>query len=136
LPAGGVDIGEKVSRLSTGRAEGNGEKMARLTFMPHERWFVALVERRQRDHRTGSVVRIETKYGPHGVALMAAGLFTMVPGELIAALGLALLLFSGSASALGLTGLALLVLGIGVIVVGAVRLAQAIPAGRAFRKLS
>jgi hypothetical protein len=103
--------------------------------MPYERWFVALVQRRQLDHRTGSVVRAETNFGPDGVALMAAGLFTMLPGEVAIVTGVTILL-SSSTSALAATGIALVALGIGVIAAGAVRLAQAVPVGRAFRSRS
>jgi hypothetical protein len=59
-----------------------------------------------------------------------------VPGELVAVVGLLMLIASGHDGARMSAGFALLLAGIAVIAVGAVRIAQAIPVGRAFRALS
>jgi hypothetical protein len=100
----------------------------------YERWLAALVERRQVEHHTASVVRIEEKFGPDGVVLMAAGMCTMVPGEILALIGFVLLITAGSGSALVSTSYWLIAAGIAVIAIGAVRLFQAVPVGRAFRE--
>lgn len=63
--------------------------------LPHERWSASSVLERQRTHRTSAILRIEQNYGPEGLALIAAGLITVLPGMLLVVLGFACLVASG-----------------------------------------
>ena len=69
--------------------------MTQHTLLPPERWFASLILERQRSHRTTAVLRIETNYGPEGITLWAAGMVTVLPGQLIAFMGILILLLLG-----------------------------------------
>jgi len=107
--------------------------------LPHERWFASLILKRQRAHRNSAAprnpatLRMEQNYGPEGMALIAAGLISVLPGMLLGVLGFACLVASGGHPWL-LTVLYWL-WGIGFILMlwGSIRSFQASKAGRAFR---
>jgi hypothetical protein len=107
--------------------------------LPHERWFASLILERQRTHRNSAAprnpatLRMEQNYGPEGIALIAAGLITVLPGMLLVILGFACLVVSGGHPLL-LT-LVYWLWGIGFILMfwGSIRSVQASKAGRAFR---
>jgi len=73
---------------------------------------------------------MEQNYGPVGIALIAAGLITVLPGMLLVILGFACWVASG-----GHPWLLSLLYGIGFILMfwGSIRSVQASKAGRAFR---
>jgi hypothetical protein len=102
-------------------------------FLPHERWFVSFILERQRTHRTPDILRIEQNYGPEGIALGVASMATLTPGALIVGAGTLLLLISGGGGSLLTLGYKRNSLGIILILLGSIRLVQAIRAGRAFR---
>jgi hypothetical protein len=101
--------------------------------LPHERWSASFLLEWQRSHRTSAILRMEQNYGPEGIALIAAGLITVLPGMLLVVLGFACLVASGGHPLL-LTLLYWL-WGIGFILMfwGSIRSVQASKAGRAFR---
>jgi hypothetical protein len=96
---------------------------------PHERPFAASFLRRQEAMSSPDM----KNQGPEAVALAGAACATMFPGMLIAFAGMGLIVASRDTSPLGPTGSWLLLLGILVVMVSAVRLAQAFDAGRRFR---
>jgi hypothetical protein len=102
-------------------------------FLPHERWFVSFILERQRTHRTPDILRIEENYGPEGIAVGAASMATLTPGVLIVGAGTVLLLTSGGGGSLLTLGYKLNSLGIILILLGSIRLAQGMRAGRVFR---
>jgi len=102
--------------------------------LPPERWFAAFILERQRTHRTPAILRIEQNYGPEGIALMAAGLFTALPGQLIGCIGIVLLLVSGDHGSLPGIGYSLMGLGVLLVVPGSMRYIQGSKAGRQFRE--
>jgi hypothetical protein len=101
--------------------------------LPHERWLATLVVRRQQAHRPASVLRIEQNYGPDGIALWAAGYATTIPGELIAFIGILLLLLTSDRGRHPAAAYAVIGLGIVLLALSSVRFVQGIRAGRAFR---
>jgi hypothetical protein len=100
---------------------------------PHERWFAAFILERQQSHRTPAILRMEQNYGPEGIGLMAAGLVTALPGQLIGCLGILLLLVSGGHGSLPGVGYLLMGLGVLLVVPGSLRYIQGSRAGRSFR---
>jgi hypothetical protein len=101
--------------------------------LPHERWFVSWVLERQRTHRGPDILRLEQNYGPVGMALWAAALITVFPGQLIVGSGIGVMLASGGGGILPTLGYALDGLGIILCLLGSIRTFQGIRAGRAFR---
>lgn len=101
--------------------------------LPVERWFAAFILERQRTHRTPAVLRIEQNYGPAGITLMAAGLSSALPGQLIGCIGIVLLLVSGNHGSLPWIGFALMGLGVLLVVLGSMRYIQGSKVGRKFR---
>ena len=100
---------------------------------PIERWSAALILERQRTHRTPAILRIEQNYGPEGITLIAAGLSSVLPGQLIGCIGIVLLLVSGDRGSLPLIGYSLMGLGVLLVVLGSMRYIQGSKAGRRFR---
>jgi hypothetical protein len=98
-----------------------------MTMLPYERWMADAVARRQLVVRTERVQRFERNYGPGGVALLAAGMSSVVLGELIGLIGIALLRLTAPVG-LALIGVAALLIGFSL-----VRFGQGRRAGRAFR---
>jgi hypothetical protein len=98
-----------------------------MTMLPHERWMADAVARRQSVVRSDRVQRIEAKFGPGGVAYLAAAMSSVVLGELIGLVGIALLRVSAPV-ALALIAVGALLLGFSL-----VRFVQGRQAGRAFR---
>ncbi len=101
--------------------------------LPHERWFASYILERQRTHRTPDILRIERNYGPVGIALGAASMATSTPGTLLGGVAIALMAASGGRPSLLTLGYKLGGVGVILILLGSIRLIQAIRAGRAFR---
>ena len=99
--------------------------------LPYERWFASFILERQRTHRTPAILRNEQNYGPEGMALIAAGLITLLSAVLLVFLGFACLVASGGHPWLLVNWL----YGIGFALMfwGSIRSIQASNAGRAFR---
>jgi hypothetical protein len=95
----------------------------------HERWLAGAVLRRQLEVRSTGVLRLERTLGPRGIALVAAGMATLIPGELICLFGAALLRESGQ----HVGAYAVLGAGLFVMVLSSVRFVQAARAGRMYR---
>jgi len=101
--------------------------------LPQERWFASLILERQRTHRTPDILRMEQNYGPEGIALWAAAVITVLPGQLIAVSGIAFMLASGGGGNLLTLGYSLDGFGAILILLGSIRTFQGIREGRAFR---
>src|SRR5260221_10456069 len=63
--------------------------------LPYERWFAALVLRRQATHRTASIRRMEYNYGREGITLFAAALASFYVGAASLIAGFMLMVVSG-----------------------------------------
>jgi hypothetical protein len=59
----------------------------KLWLTPPERWFASWALTRQRTHRTPVVVRLETNYGPRGIAIMGAALLLFFTGWIVCMVG-------------------------------------------------
>ena len=101
--------------------------------LPQERWFASLILERQRTHRTPDILRMEQNYGPEGIALWAAAVITVFPGQLIVVSGIAFMLASGGGGTLLTMGYSLDGFGVILCLLGSIRAFQGISAGRAFR---
>lgn len=101
--------------------------------LPHERWAASYILKRQSTHRTPAILRIEQNYGPIGIALWGACLITALPGELIACMGIVLMLASGGNGSILSLGYKFVGIGIALILLASIRVIQGIKAGRAFR---
>jgi len=101
--------------------------------LPHERWFASWVLERQRTHRGPDILRLEQNYGPEGMALWAAAWITAFPAALMVVSGIAFMLASGGGGTLLSLGYWLDGFGVILILLGSIRTAQGIRAGRAFR---
>jgi len=101
--------------------------------LPLERWFALFILERRRTHRTSSPSLLDQNYGPEGIALMAAGMVTAFPGQVIVCIGIVLLLASGGHGPLLVAGYWLMGTGVLLIIPGSIRYVQGIYAGRRFR---
>jgi hypothetical protein len=101
-----------------------------MRLLAYERWMADAVAGRQAVVRTRRVLWTERYFGGPGIELLAAAMMSVVVGELIGIAGIVGLavLTTVRVAAAALIGLAVVVL-----VLGAVRFAQAIRLGRAFR---
>jgi hypothetical protein len=96
----------------------------------HERVLADAVVRRQAEVRSARVIRIEARFGPAGVRLLAAAMATVVAGELIGIVGAAVLI--GSITA----GWVLIGVGAVLVALSSIRFVQAGRAGRDYRRSS
>ena len=101
--------------------------------LPQERWFASWILERQRTHRTPEILRTEQNYGPEGIALWAAAVITVFPGQLIVVSGIAFMLASGGTGTLLTMGYSLDGFGVFLCLLGSIRAFQGSRAGRAFR---
>lgn len=99
-----------------------------MKLLPYERWMADAVAGRQSVVRSRRVRWTEQTFGAPGIALLAAGMMSIVAGELIGIAGVALLA-TARVVAVAVVGLAIMMM-----LFGALRLAQAGRAGRAFRR--
>lgn len=99
--------------------------------LPHERWFAAVILRRQQTHRTPAILRMEENYGPEGITLWAAAWITIFPAQLLNLFGIACLL--GGGGPLSTAGFWFIGVGVFVCWLGAIRAVQGAKAGRTFR---
>ena len=102
--------------------------MTRALFR-HESWLVALVRQRQAEHRTASVLRTETRFGPEGIGLLAAALTDVLLGQFLALVGLGLV----ALASLTLIGWSFLALGGLIVVASSWRFGQGFAAAREYR---
>jgi hypothetical protein len=98
-----------------------------VKLVAHERLLADAVVRRQAEIRSARVIRIEAKFGPAGVRLLAAAMATVVAGELVGLVGAAVLALSMTA------GWVLIGVGAALVAVSSIRFGQARRAGRDFR---
>jgi len=131
--------------LSTSRAKAYLTATAHISgapghhLLPHERWFASLILERQRAHRNSATprnpatLRMEQNYGPEGIALIAAGLITVLPAMLLVLLGFVCLIASGGHPWLLTLLYWLYGIGFALMLWGSIRSVQASNAGRAFR---
>jgi hypothetical protein len=110
-----------------------GAEYASPRLLPPERWFAAFILQRQRSHRTAPILRIEQNYGPAGIALWAAGMVAVLPGQLLAFVGIVLLLVADGGGSLLVAGYWLTSVGVIMILLGSIRYLQGVRAGRIFR---
>ena len=101
--------------------------------LPQVRWFASWILERQRTHRTPVILRMEQNYGPEGIALWAAAVITVFPGQLIVVSGIIFMLASGGGGTLLTLGHSLDGFGVFLCLLGSIRAFQGIRAGRAFR---
>ena len=101
--------------------------------LPQERWFASWILERQRTHRTPDILRIEQNYGTEGIALWAAAVITVFPGQLIVVSGIVFMLASGGGGTLLTVAYSLDGFGVILCLLGSIRAFQGIRAGRAFR---
>jgi hypothetical protein len=101
--------------------------------LPPERWFASFILERRRTRRTSSPSRLDQNYGPEGIALMAAGMVTAFPGQVIVCIGIVLLLASGDHGSLLTIAYWLMCVGVVLLLPGSIRYIQGIYAGRRFR---
>jgi hypothetical protein len=99
-----------------------------MRLLAYERWMADAVAGRQSIVRSRRVLWTERTFGAPGIELLAAGMVSVVIGELIGIAGVALLATTRPAAS------AIICLGVVVMLFGAVRFAQAAQAGRAFRR--
>jgi hypothetical protein len=76
---------------------------------------------------------MEQNYGPEGIALWAAAVITVFPGQLIVVSGIAFMLASGGGGTLLTMGYSLDGFGAILVLLGSIRTFQGSRAGRAFR---
>lgn len=98
-----------------------------MRLIGYERWMADAVARRQAEVRSPRVLAAERRFGERGVALLAAGMASVVVAELVAIVGVILLAMTRT------PGVVLLALAIAVLLIGAVRIGQALSAGRSAR---
>lgn len=103
--------------------------------LPHERWVANRVVASQQRNPTLYVIRMQRKYGPEGIRLIAAAEATIIPGACLVIAGFAILMLSIGIRTL--TGAAFTVMAIGVALhlAGVIRVLQAIRV-RSSRNLS
>jgi hypothetical protein len=70
-----------------------------LRLTPPERWFASWALKRQATHRNPTVARLETDYGPQGIAVMAAGFALFFVGWIIVMTGIGFLIASSGRDA-------------------------------------
>jgi hypothetical protein len=94
---------------------------------------VSLIVERQRTNRTPAITRLEENYGPEGIALGAAAIFSGLIGAVIGCIGLVLLFASGGQGPTFHPGYYLLFAAIVLGCPAIIRAIQGIYAGRRFR---
>jgi hypothetical protein len=100
--------------------------------LPHERWLVGWILKRQRTHRTAAVVRLEQNYGPDGMIWMDASMANI---QFVAILGVAIfVIVFGHPTRTSHIALYLLAAGILFLILSVVRLSQFFRAGRKVRR--
>ncbi len=98
-----------------------------MKLVGYERWMADAVARRQAIVRSPRVLAAERRFGARGVALLAAGMASIVLAELIAIVGVVVVAMTRT------PGVVLLALAIAVLAIGAVRIGQGVSAGRSAR---
>jgi hypothetical protein len=100
--------------------------------LPHERWVVGWMLKRQRTHRTSAVVTMEQNYGPDGMIWMDASLAN---AQYVGVLGVAVfvIVFAHPTRTSAIAGYLLVVVFL-LLVLCIVRLLQSFRAGRRFRR--
>lgn len=101
--------------------------------LPPERWFASLILERQRTNRTPAIIRLEDNYGPEGIALGAAAIFSGLVGAVVGLVGLVLLFASGGHGPTLHPGYYLLFAAIVLECPAIIRAIQGIYEGRRFR---
>ena len=76
---------------------------------------------------------VQRNYGLVGITLIAAGMATAVPGQVIVCIGIVLLLSSGDHGSLVVTAYLLMSVGVLLLIPGSIRYVQGIYAGRRYR---
>jgi hypothetical protein len=76
---------------------------------------------------------LEQNYGPEGITLIAAGMVTAFPGQVITLAGIIVLLASGGHGAAVSVGYWMMAAGVLLIITGSIRYVQGVYAGRRFR---
>jgi hypothetical protein len=102
-------------------------------FLPYERRFAGYAVERQRTHSNAFNVRMQDNYGPEGIRLYWAAIADLVLGWGIGMTGLATLLLSIEVRALRPISVGMVLLGMVVVSLGCLRLAQGARAGRIYR---
>lgn len=101
--------------------------------LPHERWCVSLGARKRQENPALRSQRIDQNYGPEGIALVNAGMATLLPAMCIGLIGAGLMLVSGNQKPLVTIAYWLIVIGIVLIFPAMFRIVQASTAGKRFR---
>jgi hypothetical protein len=111
----------------------DGFEAGRVPLLPHEKWFVQLVLRRQRKEPTKTFERMEENYGPDGTTRLLAAYASGAPASVVGVISIFIVIASAGRGPWLLAAHILMVLVGCALVVALVRAWQASLSGRTFR---
>jgi hypothetical protein len=115
------------------RREGMVTPGRRRTLVPHERCAARWILRRQQNHRTPAIEKMQANYGPEGIELLAIAAITGFGAALVVLAGMALLFVSGGQGTLGVAAYVVMGMGASGEFLPSVRSIQAAKAGKEWR---